>query len=250
VEPGRHARAAHGHAGSRINTPRHGFFAKKKEEKVLSRSNSPDLSAPARIFRAKLMLKNIMWPSKRDIKLFGCMNNYNLYSHCNRFPIWNPGYSWKIFHIFHSGMTRVSTSIRYVPSHSLKFPFFRWLRPEAVYLFASSVSCSWNVCLVSCVVVSWRSSLLTILAKVNADWLDVKTYRLCLVISMFVIYMKGETSISRTKFSTTTIVWFLFSGYPPMLEGRFMLYVLIYSIAKSLGILRHMIKSPSAVADI
>ena len=35
-----------------------------------------------------------------------------------------------------------------------------------------------------------------------------------------------------------------------MLEGRFMLYVLVYSITGSLGVLRHMIKSSSAVAYI
>ena len=38
-----------------------------------------------------------------------------------------------------SGMTRVSTSNRYVPGHSLTSPFFRWLRPEAIHLFVGSV---------------------------------------------------------------------------------------------------------------
>ena len=63
---------------------------------------------------------------------------------------------------------------------------------------------------------------------------------------MFMFYMKEETSTDRAA----TIVWLLFSVYPPMLEGRVVLYVLVPSIAEPLGILRHMIKSPSAVAYI
>ena len=131
-------------------------------------------------------------------------------------------------------MTRVSTSNRYVPGHSLTSPFFRWLRPEAIYLFVG--------------LVSRLGMLLTVQVKVSADCLDVKTHHACSRDNHVVFYMKWETSIS----CAATIVWCIaFLSWPPMLEGRFMLYVLVYSIAESLGIFTPYDKdSSSAVAYI
>ena len=94
------------------------------------------------------LLKIILWPSWETMSLYDVWTVTTLTTAVlegNWSPFWNPsGFLWKILNIFHGGMTRVSTSSRYVPGHSLTPSFFGWLRPEAIYLFDGSVSCSWN----------------------------------------------------------------------------------------------------------